>query len=167
MKLFETKSEYLGVVRKKRETLIELEKELYVVFTRIESLNRSLSSGEAASGESVSDGSLDTLQDIKESLNDISRRYGPIKNDVSHLVYEKRSHDLSEEEKEEIKDMQKISDSFNYKVNLMNSSIAGIRAEMLDNKYPENMQHMEREHVAFCYQKITWTFEDVGDDDWQ
>ena len=49
----------------------------------------------------------------------------------------------------------------------MNSSIAGIRAEMLDNKYPENMQHMEREHVAFCYQKITWTFEDAGDDNWQ
>lgn len=167
MKLFETKSEYLGAVRKKRETLIDLERELYVVFTRIESLNRgssSLSSGDVAGGESVRDGGLDTLQDIKESLNEISRRYGPIKNEVSHLVYEKRFHDLSEEEKEELKDMQKISDSFNYKVNLMNASIAGIRAEMLNNKYPESMQHKERDHVAFSYQKIVWTSEPEGDD---
>ena len=123
-----------------------------------------MSSGDVAGGESVRDGDLDTLQDSKESLNDISRRYGPIKNEVSHLVYEKRFHDLSEEEKEELKDMQKISDSFNYKVNLMNTSIAGIRAEMLNNKYPESMQHKERDHVAFSYQKIVWTFEPEGDD---
>jgi hypothetical protein len=172
LKLFETKSEYLGAVRKKREILIELEKELYVVFTRIESLNQrtlSLSSGDVAGVESVRNEGLDTLQNSKEKLNEISRRYGPIKNEVSHLVYEKRFHDLSEEEIEEIMDMKKISDGFNYKLNLMNASIAGIRAEMLNNKYPENMQHKEREHVAFCYQKIIWTFEDGGitqEEDW-
>ena len=173
MKLFETKSEYLGSARKKREILIELEKELFVLCNRLESLNQrslSLSSGDVAGVESVRNEGLDTLQHIKENLNDISRRYGPIKNEVSHLVYEKRSHDLSEEELEEIRDMQKISDGFNYKLNLLNASIAGIRAEMLNNKYPENMQHKEREHVAFCYQKIVWTYEDGGitsEEDWE
>ena len=57
-----------------------------------------------------------------------------------------------------------------YTIELENASIAGIRAEMLNNKYPENMQHREREHIAFCYQKITWTYVDGGvtaQDDWE
>ena len=57
-----------------------------------------------------------------------------------------------------------------YTVELVNASIAGIRQEMLNNKYPENMQHKEREHISFCYQKITWTWMDGGvtsEDDWE
>jgi type VI secretion system secreted protein Hcp len=57
-----------------------------------------------------------------------------------------------------------------YTVELENASIAGIRAEMLNNKYPENMEHKEREHVSFCYQKIIWTWTDGGitaEDDWE
>ncbi|MBW2526967.1 MAG: Hcp family type VI secretion system effector [Deltaproteobacteria bacterium] len=57
-----------------------------------------------------------------------------------------------------------------YTVKLYNASIAGIRQEMLNNKYPENMQHKEREHVSFCYQKIEWTWVDGGisaEDDWE
>jgi type VI secretion system secreted protein Hcp len=57
-----------------------------------------------------------------------------------------------------------------YTIKLSNASIAGIRSEMLNNKYPENMQHKEREHVSYCYQKIEWTWEDGGitaDDDWE
>lgn len=57
-----------------------------------------------------------------------------------------------------------------YTVELTNASIANISQEMLNNKYPENMQHKEMEHVSFCYQKIIWTFEDGGitaEDDWE
>ena len=57
-----------------------------------------------------------------------------------------------------------------YTVELENASIASIRSEMLNNKYSENMNHKEREHVAFCYQKITWTWMDGGitaSDDWE
>jgi type VI secretion system secreted protein Hcp len=57
-----------------------------------------------------------------------------------------------------------------YTIELVNASIASIRTEMLNNKYPENMQHKEREHISFCYQKIIWTFEDGGitaEDDWE
>ncbi len=57
-----------------------------------------------------------------------------------------------------------------YTIELVNASISNIEAEMLNNKYPENMQHKEREHVSFCYQKIIWTFEDGGittEDDWE
>jgi type VI secretion system secreted protein Hcp len=57
-----------------------------------------------------------------------------------------------------------------YTIQLINASIAAIRTEMLNNKYPENMQHKEREHISFCYQKIIWTFEDGGitaEDDWE
>ena len=57
-----------------------------------------------------------------------------------------------------------------YTVQLINASIAGISSEMLNNKYPENMQHKEREQISFCYQKIVWTFEDGGisaEDDWE
>jgi type VI secretion system secreted protein Hcp len=57
-----------------------------------------------------------------------------------------------------------------YTIELLNASIAGIRHEMLNNKYPENMKHKEREHISFCYQKITWTWMDGGitaEDDWE
>jgi len=57
-----------------------------------------------------------------------------------------------------------------YTIELENASIASIRSEMLNNKVAENMQHKEREHVAFCYQKITWTWMDGGitaSDDWE
>lgn len=57
-----------------------------------------------------------------------------------------------------------------YTIELVNASICDIRAEMLNNKYPENMPHREREHISFCYEKITWTWEDGGitaTDDWE
>jgi type VI secretion system secreted protein Hcp len=57
-----------------------------------------------------------------------------------------------------------------YTIKLTNAQVAGIRLEMLNNKYPENMQHKEREHVSFTYQKIEWTWMDGGitaDDDWE
>ncbi len=57
-----------------------------------------------------------------------------------------------------------------YKVELVNANIAEIKSEMLNNKYAENMQFAEREHVAFTYQKITWTWTDGGitaEDDWE
>ncbi len=57
-----------------------------------------------------------------------------------------------------------------YTIKLTNASIAGIRGEMLNNKYPENMPHKEREHVSFVYQKIEWTWMDGGisaEDDWE
>jgi type VI secretion system secreted protein Hcp len=56
-----------------------------------------------------------------------------------------------------------------YTIQLENAAISDIRQEMLNNKYPENMQHKEREHVSFVYQKITWIYEDGGitsSDDW-
>jgi len=56
-----------------------------------------------------------------------------------------------------------------YTVELTNASIVEIRQEMLNNKYPENMPHPEREHISFVYEKITWTYEDGGitsTDDW-
>ena len=57
-----------------------------------------------------------------------------------------------------------------YSVELASASVAGVRSEMLNNKYTENMSHKEREHVSFCYQKITWTWQDGGvtaDDNWE
>ncbi len=57
-----------------------------------------------------------------------------------------------------------------YTVELMGATISGIQFEMLNNKYPENMQHKEREHVSFCYQRIIWTWMDGGitaEDDWE
>ena len=57
-----------------------------------------------------------------------------------------------------------------YTVELLDASISGIHFEMLNNKYPENMQHKEREHVSFCYQRIIWTYEDGGitaEDAWE
>lgn len=57
-----------------------------------------------------------------------------------------------------------------YTIQLVNASVAKIKGEMLNNKYPENMQHKERESITFCYQKIIWTYEDGGitaEDDWE
>ena len=57
-----------------------------------------------------------------------------------------------------------------YTIELVNANIAGIRSESLNNKYPDNMAHMAREHASFTYQKITWTYEDggiTGYDDWK
>ena len=57
-----------------------------------------------------------------------------------------------------------------YTIELTNARIVDIHQEMLNNKYPENMQHAEREHISFVYQKITWTYEDGGitsTDDWE
>ncbi len=57
-----------------------------------------------------------------------------------------------------------------YTIELLNASVAGIRSEMLNNKYTENMQHSEREHISFTYQKVTWTWQDGGvcaEDDWE
>lgn len=49
-----------------------------------------------------------------------------------------------------------------YTIKLTNAKICGIRQEMLNNKYPENMQHKEREHVSFTYENIEWIYEDGG-----
>jgi type VI secretion system secreted protein Hcp len=57
-----------------------------------------------------------------------------------------------------------------YTIQLHNARIVNIQAEMLNNKYRENMVHKEREHVSFAYQKIVWTFEEGGissEDDWE
>ena len=57
-----------------------------------------------------------------------------------------------------------------YSIELVNASIAGIRGEQLNNKYPENMQHEVREHIQFTYQKIIWTWTQGGltsEDDWE
>ncbi len=57
-----------------------------------------------------------------------------------------------------------------YTIELVNASLAGIRSEMLNNKYPQNMKHELREHLTFCYQRITWTIQDGGVtsvDDWE
>jgi type VI secretion system secreted protein Hcp len=57
-----------------------------------------------------------------------------------------------------------------YTIELVNANVAEIRAEMLNNKYPENMPQPVREHVSFVYDKIIWTWEDGGitaEDDWE
>jgi type VI secretion system secreted protein Hcp len=57
-----------------------------------------------------------------------------------------------------------------YTIELENATIASINMEKLNNKYADNMQHEYREHVAFTYQKITWTWEIDGimcADDWR
>ena len=48
-----------------------------------------------------------------------------------------------------------------FTIQLQNASIVDIRQEMLNNKYPENSQHREREFVSFRYQKISWTWEET------
>lgn len=57
-----------------------------------------------------------------------------------------------------------------YSVELVNANVSSIRAEQLNNKYPENMKHEVREYVSFTYQKIIWTWIDGGittEDDWE
>lgn len=49
-----------------------------------------------------------------------------------------------------------------YTVEFTNGRIAGIRQEMLNNKYPENFNLPMMEKVTFVYQNITWTWEDGG-----
>jgi type VI secretion system secreted protein Hcp len=56
-----------------------------------------------------------------------------------------------------------------YTIILMDAQIVSIRQEMLNNKYPENMQHKEREHVSFTYRGIEKIWEDggiTGEDEW-
>jgi type VI protein secretion system component Hcp len=41
---------------------------------------------------------------------------------------------------------------------------------MLNNKYPENLNHEVAERVSFTYQQITETWQDggiTGEDDWE
>ena len=57
-----------------------------------------------------------------------------------------------------------------YSIELVNASVAGVRAEQLNNKYEENMKHEVREHIQFTYQKVIWTWNDGGitaEDDWE
>ncbi len=49
-----------------------------------------------------------------------------------------------------------------YTIQLKNANISSIRQEMLNNKYPDNIQHRTREMISFTYEKIIWTFEDGG-----
>ncbi|MBN1124305.1 MAG: Hcp family type VI secretion system effector [Sedimentisphaerales bacterium] len=56
-----------------------------------------------------------------------------------------------------------------YTIILHDAYIVSIQQEMLNNKYPENMQYKEREHISFMYRAIEWVFEDGGiaaTDDW-
>lgn len=56
-----------------------------------------------------------------------------------------------------------------YTIELINARVVGIQQEMLNNKYPENMQHKEREHISFVYEEIIWTYQDGGvtsQDEW-
>ena len=46
-----------------------------------------------------------------------------------------------------------------YTIQLKNATIIDIRQEMLNNKVPENGPYAPWEHVAFRYEKITWTWE--------
>jgi type VI secretion system secreted protein Hcp len=57
-----------------------------------------------------------------------------------------------------------------YSVELSNASIASMDFTVLSNKEPETMRIPEYEKIAFCYQKITWTWHDGGiaaEDDWE
>ena len=57
-----------------------------------------------------------------------------------------------------------------YTIELINARIVGIHQEMLNNRYPENMEHKEREHISFVYETIIRTIEDGGTtsrDAWQ
>jgi len=56
-----------------------------------------------------------------------------------------------------------------FTIKLFNATISDIRMEMLNNMYPENVRHNEREHISFTYQKIEWNYEDgslTSQDDW-
>jgi type VI secretion system secreted protein Hcp len=57
-----------------------------------------------------------------------------------------------------------------YTIELVNASIASVKLEMLNTDYPENAKILEREKVAFTYQRIIWTIRDGGitaQDDWE
>jgi type VI secretion system secreted protein Hcp len=49
-----------------------------------------------------------------------------------------------------------------FTIRLTNAHITSIKSVMMNNKYPENMQHKEREEISFSYDKITWTWMDGG-----
>ncbi len=56
-----------------------------------------------------------------------------------------------------------------FTIQLLNASITDIKMEMLNNAYPENLNHKECEHISFSYQKISWTYEEgalTAADDW-
>jgi type VI secretion system secreted protein Hcp len=58
-----------------------------------------------------------------------------------------------------------------YTIRLTGAQIVSIQQEMLNNKYPDNMQHKEREHVTFTYRGIEWVWTQDGgfsfDDEWR
>ncbi|MEM1031866.1 MAG: type VI secretion system tube protein TssD [Myxococcota bacterium] len=57
-----------------------------------------------------------------------------------------------------------------YTVKLYNATVSEVQSESLNNKYPENLNHKERERVSFTYQKIEWIWELDGimaADDWE
>ena len=57
-----------------------------------------------------------------------------------------------------------------YTIELVNAKISTMKTEMLNNKYPENMQHKEREKIAFVYERIIWLFQGDGfnaEDTWE
>ena len=49
-----------------------------------------------------------------------------------------------------------------YSIILYDARIVSIQQEMLNNKYPENMQHKEREHISFVYGSVEKIWEDGG-----
>lgn len=49
-----------------------------------------------------------------------------------------------------------------YTVILEGAYIAGINQEMLNNKYLENMQHKEREHISFTYDQVRRIWKEGG-----
>lgn len=46
-----------------------------------------------------------------------------------------------------------------YTIRLFDAQIVSIRQEMLNNRYPEYANHLEREHVTFVYRGIEWVYE--------
>lgn len=57
-----------------------------------------------------------------------------------------------------------------YTISLADASIVAINQEMPNNKYPENFPHAAREHISFCYRRISWIWVEGGvsaDDEWQ
>jgi len=57
-----------------------------------------------------------------------------------------------------------------FNIELFDANICAVHQEMLNNKYPENMQHPFRERISFTYGKILWTWMDGGvsaEDNWR
>lgn len=46
----------------------------------------------------------------------------------------------------------------NYTIELTNALLSGIKTEMLNNRYPENVAHPVREKVSFTFQQIYWSW---------